>query len=130
MAQAVPVRVRPSAFNNMKKNIYIILLIVLIAIIASIIFLNKSKSEITLFYSIECPHCEKVRNFIATNNIYNVTEKEVSQNRSNLIQLIKIQKKCSIPVKGYVEIPLLWTGTKCITGDQDIIKFFKQKVIP
>ncbi len=115
----------------MKKNIYLILLIILIAIIASIVFLtHKSKSEITLFYSFECPHCEKVRDFIAANNIHNITEKEVSENRNNLMQLVKIQKQCGIPVKEYVEIPLLWTGTKCITGDQDIIKFFKQKVIP
>jgi len=118
--------IKKAAF--MKKNIYIILLIVILVIIASIVFLTyKPKTEIILFYSIECPHCEKVRNFIATNNIHNVTEKEISQNSSNLMQLIKIQKRCGIPVKSYVEIPLLWTGTKCVTGDQDIIKFFKQK---
>jgi glutaredoxin len=83
------------------------------------------------FYSNKCSHCEKVEAFFNAKDVRNkiiFAEKEVSQNRDNLIELVKMQKRCGIPVKDYVEVPLLWTGKKCITGDQDIIKFFKGKI--
>jgi glutaredoxin len=106
-------------------------------LIACLIFIagcdktNNSTNNIIFFYSKECPHCKKIEEFFNTGHIRNkvtFTEKEISQNKNNLILLIKIQKRCRISIGNYVEVPLLWTGEKCLTGDQDIIKFFTEKI--
>jgi glutaredoxin len=117
----------------MKKNVYIILLIAVLAIIATRYFFSYKppSQEIIFFYSLQCPHCENVRNFVAENDVHSrvvFTEKEIVQDRANLVQLIKIQERCGIPATEYVKIPMLWTGSQCILGDDEIIEFLKQKM--
>ena len=150
MAKAVPVRVRPSApcrgapvcapikDRNMKKYIITFIILLLIIIIgASFIFTHKentnntnTNTKIIFFYSDQCPHCAKVEAYLKTNNIRSKVkfeEKEVLQNKQNLQQLVKIMDQCKIPTKDYVEVPLLWTGSKCLVGEDNIINFFKEK---
>jgi glutaredoxin-related protein len=152
----VPVRVRPSAPTplilfiehsvkemvgeiRMGKNIHFVLLVLVIIIAAGFFFMSKGSSEkklqsntrIIYFYSTQCPHCENVKAFLANNDIRNKVifdEKEVSQNRDNLIQLVKIRELCHLPKEKYVSVPFLWTGSECLVGDQNIIKFFKEKI--
>ena len=109
----------------MKKLIYIFLLILCCS------GCHKTTTNIVFFYSTTCPNCEKVEAFFNAEHVRNkvvFTEKEVSQNKNNLIALVKMQKRCGMPMKGYVQVPLLWTGEKCITGYPDIIRFFRGKI--
>ena len=123
----------------MGKNIYFVLLILVIIIAAGFFFMPKSSSEkgvqnktqIIYFYSTRCPHCENVKAFFANNDVRSKVvfdEKEISQNRDNLIQLVKIRNRCRLPVEKYISVPFLWTGSECLIGDQNIIKFFKEKI--
>ena len=117
----------------MKKKIY--LLIILLAILTGLLVFNyinkqeKAENEIILFYSIQCPHCKELEDFLHDNNIHakiNFVEKEVSQDKANVKELIKIMQKCNIPKRNYIEIPFLWTGHECLIGSDDIIKFFTE----
>ncbi|MEK6731259.1 MAG: hypothetical protein AABY34_03665 [Pseudomonadota bacterium] len=122
--------------------------IVFIAIIIALFFVNimarkhnmAFENKITqtnyhqkmiLFYSVTCPHCKKVEDFI---NQYHVTQKihfdstEVSQDQQNLAIFENVaQKYCHITGSNLV-VPLFWTGSKCIIGDQPIIHYFKTKM--
>lgn len=123
----------------MGKKIPILLLILVTVVATGFFFMSKgnnvkklqSNSRIIFFYSMQCPHCEIVKDFFANNDVRNKVkfdEKEVSQNRDNLVQLIHIRRRCHLPVEKYVSVPLLWTGSECLTGDQDIIEFFKERI--
>ncbi len=126
----------------MGKNIYFVLLVLVILVALGFFFMPKSSSDkndksvqnetqIIYFYSTQCLYCQKVKRFFANNDVHNKVvfeEKEVSQNRDNLIQLVKIRKRCGLPEKKSISVPLLWTGSECIVGGQNIIKFFKGKI--
>ena len=92
---------------------------------------HDTNNKIIFFYSKTCPHCEIVRTFLAANGVHNkivFTEKEVSQNRHNLMQLFRIEQGCGMQVKDSVVVPLLWNGATCLTEPQKIIAFFKGKM--
>ena len=78
----------------------------------------------TLFYSLTCPHCKNVEAFIDENNItkkINITQLEVSQNKTNANQLIAIGEKCKIDSSLIGAIPLFYSNGFCYVGDTDII---------
>ncbi|KPJ67481.1 MAG: hypothetical protein AMJ43_04295 [Coxiella sp. DG_40] len=123
----------------MGKNIYFVLLILLILVVLGFFFLPRNgneekaqnKTQIIYFYSTQCSHCENVKAFLADYNVrdkVSFEEKEVSHNRDNLNQLVNIRKRCHLPEEKYVSVPFLWTGSKCLVGDQEIIKFFRKKI--
>jgi glutaredoxin len=90
---------------------------------------NQSADQIILFYSDGCPHCAKVEEYIKENNIQNkisFVQKEVYYNQDNAQELLEKAKLCGLPINS-IGVPFLWDGKKCLIGDQDIIKFFKQK---
>lgn len=120
----------------MKKLLVTLFVIILGA--AAVFFFYKyavvkipGSNEIVLFYGKSCPHCEKVEQFLQKNSVdkkVKFIHKEVTTNRGNLNQLVKTMKYCGIPVKGYIEVPLLWDGSGCIRGQGAIIKFFQGKL--
>lgn len=118
-----------------KKNYLLIACLSIILIgLSAFIYNDKKKEvkpEIILFYSAECSHCKEVDNFLQENNIHakiNFVEKEIVQNRANIKDLIKVIQKCDIPKSNYIEVPLLWTGSGCLIGKDDIIKFFTDAI--
>ncbi|MCK4609026.1 MAG: hypothetical protein KAT71_06065 [Gammaproteobacteria bacterium] len=117
----------------MKRSVFIILLIIVFAaaVAATFYFVQHKNQQIIFFYRNQCPHCEKVEAFFQAHNVrakIPFASKEVSANRRNLMQLVKIEKHCGMSVKDSVEIPVLWTGSNCIVGDQNIIKFFQGEI--
>ncbi|MFA6919406.1 MAG: hypothetical protein WC244_04875 [Patescibacteria group bacterium] len=120
---------------NKNKIIYIVIAIIIVIIaIGAIIFWPKGgagNSDIILYYSLTCPHCEVVENFITQNNItekVSFQNKEVSENQDNAIELMTKAQKCSIATDS-IGVPFLWDGenSKCIVGEPDITQFFKDK---
>lgn len=90
---------------------------------------GKNPSNPTLYYSLTCPHCKEVDDFIRTHDIKNkfsFSEKEISNNRTNALELAKNAKKCGI-VGDSVSIPLLFAENKCYVGSTEIITYLSQK---
>jgi len=126
----------------MNKKFLAATLVFIIVLFVGIMALNKHENklaetvktasqntEIILYYGEGCPHCEKVDEFIATNNIKDkiqFSSKEVFLNQANAQELGTKAKICGID-SGSVGVPFLWDGSKCIIGDEDIINFFKTK---
>ena len=83
---------------------------------------------VVLFYGDGCPHCKIVDDFVTQNKVEDkvkTTRLEVWSNKSNAQLLVNTAIACKVDVSQGVPVPFLWDGTKCYTGDQDVINFFK-----
>ena len=83
---------------------------------------------IVLFYGEGCSHCKNVEDFLSQNKIEDkvkITRLEVWSNQSNAQLLVNTAIACKIDVSQGAPIPLLWDGSKCYSGDVDVINFFK-----
>ena len=130
---------------NNKKNLFLMIGIVALVIIAGLAMMKKETkaptntsttttvatiegtlpSKMTLFFSTTCPHCKVVEEYIAKNNTkakIDFDEKEVS-NQDNVKQLLAAVQKCELSQEN-VGVPFLWTGSECLMGDKDITTFF------
>lgn len=120
----------------MQKNL--LLIIIAIVLVAGALFVasyfSKPKidvSGIILFYGDGCPHCENVDKFISENNVeekVEFTRLEVFNNKSNAELLAKKAIFCEVDISQGVPVPFLWDGKNCLVGDEDIIKFFQNKI--
>jgi glutaredoxin len=90
----------------------------------------KDNSSTIFFYGDNCPHCANVEKYFQENDVQNrinFEEKEVYKNANNAKILNEKAKKCGIEEKE-IGVPLLWTDGKCYVGDEEIIKFFNEKI--
>jgi glutaredoxin len=86
-----------------------------------------SGGGITFFYGEGCPHCAIVEKFFEENKVeQKVTfeKKEVYSNKKNQREMAAHAKTCGLPTDN-IGIPFLWTGSKCLVGDTEIIAFFQ-----
>ncbi len=121
-----------------KKTLIISVVVVLAIALFSWIFYSKpssvqSNGGIALFYSVTCPHCQKVEEFLSQNNVadkVSFEQKSIDNNSQNISELKDRASVCGLD--GNIGIPFLWDGTssKCLMGDIDIINFFKEKINP
>ena len=129
----------------MKTKIIISVLILLAAVALSAYFVSRIKTMeyssrelgagangLVLFYGDGCPHCVKVDQFIADNNIKGqlvINKKEVFNNKENASILLGVNKKCGLSTKN-LSVPMLWDSTagKCFSGDVDIINYLQNKL--
>jgi glutaredoxin len=136
----------------MKKNVFIMIigLLILLAISAFIairyspnIFIipaasktiNQTKStssEIIFFYGNGCPHCAKVEQYLSDNKVedkISFEKKEIYSNQDNAALLIDKAHSCGMNTDS-IGVPFLWDGPtgKCISGDEDVINYFQQKL--
>jgi glutaredoxin len=136
----------------MKKNLPIIVLIVLALLAASSFIVMKynpnilvsapaahpasqvkaTSSEIIFFYGSTCPHCLKVEQFFTDNNVeakVKFTKDEVFNNKDNAALLGEKAAACGLNTDS-IGVPFLWDGStgKCLEGDVDVINFFKAKI--
>jgi len=119
---------------NKAQKVVIVFFIISIVVIAGLyIYYNhllKSKKVLeikdnTLFYSLTCPHCKIVEQFMEENNVtqrINITQLEVSQNSTNAQQLINLGKFCKIESNYIGAIPLFYSNGSCYLGDTPIIE--------
>ena len=87
-------------------------------------------TEIVLYYGNTCPNCIDLDNWIEANNIKEkvvFSQKEIFQNGDNRKELLAKAKICRIAEES-VGVPFLWTGSTCLIGKDDIIKFFEDKI--
>ena len=122
--------------NKTQKTIAIFFIVTAIIIASLVIFyfykqnsLDNSK-ELILYYSLTCPHCKIVEDFINENDInskLNITQKEVSQNLVNANALVNAGTKCKIAKEYIGAVPLLFYKGACYVGDKEIINLLKKE---
>lgn len=115
----------------MKKILLLSVFLTLILIVSGCAEKKSPTPEgIILFYGDGCPHCGNVEAYIKEHKL---TEKltfdqlEIFNNKDNSNLFTEKAAICQIPQER-LGVPLLWDGAKCYEGDQDIIKFFKDKL--
>jgi glutaredoxin len=89
-----------------------------------------TEPKIILFYGDTCPHCKIVEKYLDDNQIaakVSFVQKEVYSNKGNAALLTTKAEFCGLPTNS-VGVPFLFDGQNCFIGDQDIIKFFDDKV--
>jgi glutaredoxin len=121
----------------MKKQslFYIIIGLIIVAGIV-LLFLAKNLSnasgdgKLIFFYGNGCPHCANVEKFFADNDVkakIQFAEKEVYNDQNNATEMGVYAQKCGLDLKT-LGVPFLWTGSKCLVGDQPIIEFFQNRL--
>lgn len=128
--------------NGQKTRIGILVIIVILAVAGGIgyqYYQSKHHMQVLMnqrifFYGKECPHCQLVEDFMSKNALSPqapIVMKEVFHDRVNVRDYVRIAKYCGIletSKQGYrVEVPMLWTGKKCINGDLPIIQYLQTK---
>ncbi|MDD5623989.1 MAG: hypothetical protein PHI23_04755 [Candidatus Peribacteraceae bacterium] len=117
----------------MKKYLWLAALgIVVVLVFILLKGKGASPEGIILYYGDTCPHCEVVDAFIRENKMHEkivFTEKEVFQDKKNAYELGKKATLCGLSTDQIV-VPLLWTGTGCLIGEQDIEQFLTVRSLP
>jgi len=120
----------------MRKETKIFLFGIVLIIVAGMIFFifknRASSDDIIIFYSDSCPHCAIVEEYLVGNQVaekINYKNLEASRNQTNARLLAQKALICGISANE-IGVPLLWNGASktCISGDQPIIEFFKNKI--
>lgn len=116
---------------NIKKYGPAIIVTVCLVFLSAIIYArNQNKSsEMILFYSESCPHCQNVDEYIKTNKInekIKFQKLEVSLNKDNSQLLLKKAKSCNLPTTQAIGVPFFFDGQTCFIGDIDIIAYFSK----
>jgi len=122
---------------NKKKGAFsaIVILLVLVVMVSIFIFRRQDNNKpmpsadqgMILFYSLSCPHCQNVEQYIQENNVkdkYSFNQLEISDEKNSKLLVAKA-KICGLDTQT-LGVPFLWTGEKCLLGDADIIDFFSK----
>lgn len=114
-----------------KKMVNKILIVIILTIFLTGFFVifQKGKSKIVYYYGQDCPHCQKVEEFLKENKIEEklfFEKKEVYYNKKNAQELTRRARKCGVK-SNEIPVPFLWDGSRCIIGDEAVINFFKEK---
>ena len=123
--------------NSKNKRQPLIISLIIVAIVAVILIwgqvaakINASKPNMIFFYGDTCPHCKKVEDYMAQNNIrarLKFQELEVYHNQDNVQLLSDKAQQCGLDTSQGIGVPFFWDGQKCILGDEDIINYLKTK---
>ena len=122
----------------MIKKISFLALVSSLLLLSACSITNKTTSTINptvslkdsvLYYSVTCPHCQLVEQYINDNKVldkFPMTLKEVSQSKEAATELISKAELCGVAQKD-LGVPFLVADGKCLVGDTDIIDFLKTK---
>lgn len=108
-----------------------LIIVVIILIYFGSIFYAKKQSQVILFYSTSCPHCQVVEKYISENQLrdkFKFSELEVSGSEKNTNKLIEKSKQCGLDINRGIGVPLLFDGQTCYQGDTDIINYFSTQL--
>lgn len=115
----------------MKKIFFIILAsIVFLPAIALAQYSPIADDENVYYYSATCPHCRNVDSFFKQYGVvekFNIVKKEVSQSPSNAKEFYDLCMAKNVPPEE-MGVPYLHFEGQCLSGDAEIINFFKSKM--
>lgn len=123
--------------NNFLPAVFMVAMIIIIIIV----FAAKNKLDnegnfsltgIVLFFREECSPCKAVEAYLEENKVgqkVRFESKEVSNNKENAALLASAAKKCGLGGSS-VSVPFVWdgSGSKCYSGKDEIMVFFKSKM--
>jgi phage FluMu protein Com len=118
-----------SGFEMSERKAWIVVAVFALAsliVIGSLWLVYSAKhqaggSDFVFYYSIDCPHCKNVEDFVTANNItmkISIINKEVSQDESNRNELIAVSTSCGI-ASGQLGVPLGYYQKKCYVGEDE-----------
>lgn len=117
----------------MNKKTILTILIILAVIVGAIVLFRQApaaSSGLTLYYGQECPHCKVVEDYIQANNIdakVKINKLEVFHNQANADAMGKVAQACGIQGT-QLGVPLLYDGSKCYEGQDDVINYLRQYI--
>lgn len=91
---------------------------------------QNADNRMILFVGTGCPHCKIVEDYIQQNQIdskLSIDQKEVFYNKDNQRLFEEKAKVCKLDLNN-LGVPILWTGSACLEGDQLIIDYLKQQI--
>ncbi len=109
---------------------YALISIALLGSLSIIYFIKKPSNDYTLYYSETCPHCKIVEEYITNNSLQTklqITEKEVSKNQPNLLEMKKRMESCG-DYNDTLSVPFMYHLNKCYTSQDEIINLLSQKI--
>ena len=109
---------------------YALLSIILIGSLSIIYFVKKPADDYVLYYSETCPHCKIVEEYISNNSLQtklHITEKEVSKNQPNLLEMKRRVDSCG-ENNGTLSVPFMYYQKNCFTGEDEIITLLSSKI--
>lgn len=112
--------------------------ILLASVAATLLFVNVAAAQYSpisdndnvYYYSLTCPHCRNVDSFFKQYGIverFNIVKREVSQSPSNAKEFYDLCVAKNVPPEE-MGVPYLHFEGQCISGDVNIINFFKNKI--
>jgi glutaredoxin-related protein len=125
------------------KKIVLVVLIIIAGVLVFGYFRNSGDSgssqtatvsasdPVILFYGKECPHCQAVEDFINKNNVKDkvkFVQAEVFHNKGNQGVFIEKEKACGVTDESQMGVPLLVENSKCYSGQEDVMKYFQDKI--
>ncbi|MFA4999253.1 MAG: glutaredoxin domain-containing protein [Parcubacteria group bacterium] len=81
--------------------------------------------EMVLYYTVTCPHCKNVEEFIDENEVSGVTKKEISMSQVAADELYDRLVGCGEDVSQGLPVPVLWESGKCFVGEDEAINYLK-----
>jgi hypothetical protein len=87
-----------------------------------------SKKIIIYYTSLQCPDCKEVENFLKDNKIegkIEIEKKDILGNINNTNESVDKAKFCKGDNPYPFVYPLLWDGSKCFFGKDEVINFFQ-----
>jgi glutaredoxin len=123
-----------------KINLIVALITAIIAVAVLYFYDFKKQSEIpsidmgspiTLYFRPDCSHCRNVEKFLEENQVSEkvpFNQKNVSNDQKNVEELMERANLCKLNPRD-IGVPFLWTGEKCLSGEVEIIDFFKQQMV-
>ncbi|KKP59531.1 MAG: hypothetical protein UR53_C0001G0031 [Candidatus Magasanikbacteria bacterium GW2011_GWC2_34_16] len=115
-----------------KKILPYIIIAIMIVLGVLLVFLPResASNSLVLYYGDTCPHCKVVEQYIVDNKIDEkivFTKKEVYRDEKNAAELGKRAVSCGLDTSS-IGVPFLWDGTKCYTGQDDVINYFAARI--
>lgn len=91
---------------------------------------TTADKQIILFYGQECPHCQRLEQWIKTNKAdekIKIERKEVYHNQNNAELLTQKAKTCGLNTNS-IGVPFLTEGNRCYVGEDEVTNFLKRKM--
>jgi hypothetical protein len=88
---------------------------------------NQADKSIVYYYTSNCSDCQAIQKFFNDNKIeekVKMEKKDVYGNKAYVDEMAGRTNICKIKTN----VPILWDGSKCFSGKDEIIEFFQEKI--
>lgn len=89
--------------------------------------ITSKPTSLELFTSETCPHCQNTKREIIANGWDKALPlgQKPLEDESNQKLVVERAKTCRLPLD-HLQVPMLWTGQRCLSGEEPIIGYLTQ----